>query len=114
MIERERNIMLVATKLTKKNPTIARKIIKYLVEGIERGITSKQITQRYKVKNTTSIINSVRTTVEKYGNWRLVEKENRNGDTVYSIKRIALLAPSVPASEVKQLEEDSFFYPLPN
>jgi len=46
------------------------------------------------VRNLRATISDVKEQVERYGNWRIVRTEGRDGSTRYSMKRVELKDPS--------------------
>ena len=69
-----------------------RRVINYLAAG--RGITAAEARSRFGVKNLRAMMSDIRTLVERYGNWRIVSHTNRDGETRYFMKRVALVGPS--------------------
>lgn len=78
---------VMTTITTKKD-----RVINYLHSG--RGLTSTQARRLFGVKNFRATISNIKETVERYGNWRIVSHTNRDGDTRYFMKRVALVGPS--------------------
>jgi hypothetical protein len=72
--------------------TKKRSVINYLASG--RSLTPNNAYRLFGVRNLRATISDVREQVEKYGNWRIVRSENRNGDSSYTMKRIQLVDPS--------------------
>ena len=77
----------VMTTITKKD-----RVLNYLHSG--RGLTSAQARRLFGVKNFRATISNIKEAVERYGNWRIVSHTNRDGDTRYFMKRVALVGPS--------------------
>jgi len=78
---------MTSTVITKKD-----RVLNYLHSG--RGLTSAQARQLFDVKNFRATISSIKETVERYGNWRIVSHTTREGTTRYSMKRVRLVGPS--------------------
>jgi hypothetical protein len=67
-------------------------VLEYLHSG--RGLTASQARRMFDVANFRATISNIKEQVERYGNWRIVTSENRDGETRYSLKRVRLVGPS--------------------
>lgn len=76
-------------------PTLTkqRQVLNHLYRGW--GIDSTEATKKYGVKNLRSTISSIRTLVEKYGNWEIITdskgryfmQDTHPGDRTYSFRK---------------------------
>ena len=77
----------MSTTMTKK-----KSVINYLASG--RSLNQDRAMDLFGVRNLRATISDVREQVERYGNWRIVRTEGRDGVTRYSMKRVQLVDPS--------------------
>ena len=67
-------------------------VIEFLHSG--RGLTASQARKMFGIANFRATISSIKEQVERYGNWRIVTSDSREGETRYSLKRVRLVGPS--------------------
>jgi hypothetical protein len=67
-------------------------IIEFLNTG--RGLTASEASDMFGCRNFRATISSIKEQVERYGNWRIVTSNTRDGETRYSLKRVRLVGPS--------------------
>lgn len=72
--------------------TKQKSVIKYLASG--RSLNQTRAMDLFGVRNLRATISDVKEQVERYGNWRIVRSEGRDGTSRYSMKRIQLADPS--------------------
>lgn len=71
--------------------TKQKSVIKYLSSG--RSLNQDRAMKLFGVRNFRATISDVKEQVERYGNWRIVRTEGRDGTSRYSMKRIQLMEP---------------------
>ena len=71
--------------------TKQKSVIKFLSSG--RYINQDRAYNMFGVRNLRATISDVKEQVERYGNWRIVRTEGRDGTSRYSMKRIQLMEP---------------------
>ena len=67
-------------------------VLEFLHTG--RGLTATEATKMFGCRNFRATISSIKEQVERYGNWRIVTSDSRDGETRYSLKRVRLVGPS--------------------
>lgn len=72
--------------------TKQKSVIKFLSSG--RGLNQDRAFKMFGVRNLRATISDVKEQVERYGNWRIVRSEGRDGTSCYAMKRINLADPS--------------------
>ena len=77
----------MSTTMTKK-----KSVINYLASG--RSLNQDRAMDLFGVRNLRATISDVREQVERYGNWRIVRTEGRDGNARYSMKRVHLVDPA--------------------
>ena len=77
----------MSTTITKK-----KSVINYLASG--RSLNQDRAMDLFGVRNLRATISDVKEQVERYGNWRIVRGESRDGSTRYSMKRVQLVDPT--------------------
>jgi len=78
-----------------------RQIISYLADG--NSLTKTQIRRKFGVRNPRATLSDVRSTVEAYGNWAIVEDGTYGGETQYAMKRVALVCPTIDSDDLADL-----------
>ena len=82
------------------NNSKTRQIIRFL--GTGKDLTSSQIQNQFGIANVSSTMSRVRSIVEEYGNWRMVNTPLKNGNGQrYSFKRVILANPMVDVAQVE-------------
>ena len=82
------------------NNSKTRQIIRFL--GTGKDLTTSQIQNQFGISNVSSTMSRVRSIVEQYGNWRMVNTPLKNGNgTRYSFKRVILANPMVDVAQVE-------------
>ena len=75
-------------------------IIRFL--GTGKDLTTSQIQNQFGISNVSSTMSRVRSIVEQYGNWRMVNTPLKNGNGQrYSFKRVILANPMVDVAQVE-------------
>jgi len=77
----------MSSTITKK-----KSVINYLASG--RSLNQDRAMDLFGVRNLRATISDVKEQVERYGNWRIVRTESRDGTSRYSMKRVELKDPS--------------------
>lgn len=78
-----------------------RQIISYLAGG--NPLTKTQIRRKFGVRNPRATLSDVRSTVEAYGNWAIVEDGQYGGETQYAMKRVVLVDPTLDSDDLDTL-----------
>ena len=76
----------MSTTMTKK-----KSVINYLASG--RSLNQDRAMDLFGVRNLRATISDVKEQVERYGNWRIVRNDGRDGSARYSMKRVQLVDP---------------------
>ena len=77
-----------------------RQIISFL--GTGKDLTTSQIQRQFGISNVSATMSRVRSIVEQYGNWRMVNTPLKNGNGQrFSIKRVILANPMVDVAQVE-------------
>lgn len=71
--------------------TKQKSVIRYLSSG--RSLNQDRAMKLFGVRNFRATISDVKEQVERYGNWRIVRTEGRDGTSRYVMKRIQLMEP---------------------
>ena len=80
------------------NNSKTRQIIRFL--GTGKDLTTSQIQRQFGISNVSATMSRVRSIVEQYGNWRMVNTPLKNGNgTRYSFKRVILAIPLVDVAQ---------------
>jgi hypothetical protein len=66
--------------------TKKQKVINALKTG--KGLTAKQASSRFGVGNLRATMSSIKTELERYGNWEIVTEQTRAGQTRYMMNDI--------------------------
>ncbi len=78
----------------------SRQIIRFLGSG--KDLTTSQIQRQFGISNVSATMSRVRSTVEQYGNWRMVSNPLKNGNGQrYSMKRVVLANPMIDVTHVE-------------
>jgi hypothetical protein len=77
-----------------------RQIISYLADG--NSLTQKQMRTKFGVRNPRATLSDLRSTVEAYGNWQIVDNGTYGGETQYAMKRVVLVHPTADVSEIAE------------
>lgn len=82
------------------NNSKTRQIIRFL--GTGKDLTTSQIQNQFGISNVSSTMSRVRSIVEQYGNWRMVNTPLKKGNGQrYSFKRVILANPMVDVAQVE-------------
>lgn len=72
----------------KQKANATRRVIKYLTDHNDRGLTAAQANAMFGVANLPATMTRVRKIVERYGNWEVNRETNSRGAARYHLDRV--------------------------